>query len=195
MKNSRVALAFVSGYLFGRGHRGTLVLGLAGLAAGKRLSSGISPPGAQQLKSSELGRLGQEIGGRLVSAGREAAMSAASHRMDALSDRLERRAETLRTGGAGAGDRRPGSTRSRRSTKSVGSAGSAASASAGAPHGPARAGRVSAPADSANRPTARRRPGSGPAPKGPRGEARGEGHDRGHQGADRWAGRARGSAH
>ncbi|NEW72140.1 MULTISPECIES: hypothetical protein [Streptomyces] len=101
MKNSRVALAFVSGYLYGRGHRGTLVLGLAGLAAGKRITSGISPPGAQQLKSSELGKLGQDIGSRLVSAGREAAMSAASHRMDALSDRLERRAETLRTGGAG----------------------------------------------------------------------------------------------
>ncbi|MCG0285990.1 hypothetical protein [Streptomyces sp. PSAA01] len=101
MKNCRVALAFVSGYLFGRGHRGTLVLGLAGLAAGKRLSSGISPPGAQQLKSSEFGRLGQEIGGRLVTAGREAAMSAASRRMDALSDRLEQRASTLRTGGAG----------------------------------------------------------------------------------------------
>ncbi|CDR04192.1 hypothetical protein [Streptomyces iranensis] len=101
MKNSRVALAFVSGYLFGRGHRGTLVLGLAGLAAGKRLSSGISPPGAQQLKSSELGRLGQEIGSRLVSAGREAAMSAASRRVDALSDRLEHRASALRTGGAG----------------------------------------------------------------------------------------------
>ncbi|WP_438493248.1 hypothetical protein [Streptomyces asiaticus] len=101
MKNCRVALAFVSGYLFGRGHRGTLVLGLAGLAAGKRLTSGINPPGAEQLKSSELGRLGQDIGSRLVSAGREAAMSAASNRMDALSDRLERRAETLRTGGAG----------------------------------------------------------------------------------------------
>ncbi|GAA1672263.1 hypothetical protein [Streptomyces yatensis] len=100
MKNCRVALAFVSGYLFGRGHRGTLVLGLAGLAAGKRLSSGISPPGAQQLKSSEFGKLGQEIGGRLVTAGREAAMSAASRRMDALSDRLEQRASTLRTGGA-----------------------------------------------------------------------------------------------
>ncbi|OPF80717.1 hypothetical protein VT50_0212295 [Streptomyces antioxidans] len=101
MKNSRVALAFVSGYLFGRGHRGTLVLGLAGLAAGKRLGSGISPPGAEVLKSSELGKLGQDIGSRLVSAGREAAMSAASNRMDALSDRLERRAATLRTGGAG----------------------------------------------------------------------------------------------
>ncbi|MFD8332663.1 hypothetical protein ACFV42_08360 [Streptomyces solisilvae] len=101
MKNSRVALAFVSGYLFGRGHRGALVLGLAGLAAGKRLTSGFSPPGAQQLKSSELGRLGQDIGNRLVSAGREAALSAASNRMDALSDRLERRAETLRTGGVG----------------------------------------------------------------------------------------------
>ncbi|MFE2184341.1 hypothetical protein [Streptomyces sp. NPDC059455] len=105
MKNCRVALAFVGGYLFGRGHRGTLVLGLAGLAAGKRLTSGFNPPGAQQLKSSELGRLGQDIGSRLVSAGREAAMSAASNRMDALSDRLERRAATLRTGGAG--DRGP----------------------------------------------------------------------------------------
>ncbi|MEV8061249.1 hypothetical protein AB0P37_33545 [Streptomyces antimycoticus] len=100
MKNCQVALAFVSGYLFGRGHKGTLVLGLAGLAAGKRLSSGISPPGAEQLKSSEIGKLGQEIGGRLVTAGREAAMSAASRRMDALSDRLEQRASTLRTGGA-----------------------------------------------------------------------------------------------
>ncbi|MFT9472238.1 hypothetical protein [Streptomyces sp. 11-1-2] len=103
MKNSRVALAFVSGYLFGRGHRGTLVLGLAGLAAGKRLS-GISPPGAQALKSSELGKLGQEIGSRLVSVGREAAMSAASSRIDALSDRLEHRATALRTGGAGGGE-------------------------------------------------------------------------------------------
>ncbi|GAA3355406.1 hypothetical protein GCM10017744_017820 [Streptomyces antimycoticus] len=102
MKNSRVALAFVSGYLFGRGHRGTLVLGLAGLAAGKRLS-GISPPGVQALKSSELGKLGQEIGSRLVSVGREAAMSAASSRIDALSDRLEHRASALRTGGAGGG--------------------------------------------------------------------------------------------
>ncbi|BBJ39014.1 hypothetical protein SSPO_017320 [Streptomyces antimycoticus] len=100
MKNCRVALAFVSGYLFGRGHKGTLILGLAGLAAGKRLSSGISPPGAEQLKSSEFGKLGQEIGGRLVTVGREAAMSAASRRMDALSDRLEQRASTLRTGGA-----------------------------------------------------------------------------------------------
>ncbi|AQA15425.1 hypothetical protein ABTY63_43575 [Streptomyces solisilvae] len=108
MKNSRVALAFVSGYLFGRGHRGALVLGLAGLAAGKRLTSGFSPPGAQQLKSSELGRLGQDIGNRLVSAGREAALSAASNRMDALSDRLEHRAETLRTGGVGGREQEAG---------------------------------------------------------------------------------------
>ncbi|MEU4893886.1 hypothetical protein AB0B12_15595 [Streptomyces sp. NPDC044780] len=105
MKNCHVALAFISGYLFGRGHKGTLVLALAGLAVGKRLTSGISPPGAEQLKSSELGRLGQEIGGRLVAAGREAAMSAASDRIDALSDRLEQRASSLRTHAAG--DREP----------------------------------------------------------------------------------------
>ncbi|AQW48091.1 hypothetical protein ACIQPP_34990 [Streptomyces violaceusniger] len=156
MKNSRVALAFVSGYLFGRGHRGTLVLGLAGLAAGKRLS-GISPPGAQALKSSELGKLGQEIGSRLVSAGREAAMSAASSRIDALSDRLEHRATALRTGGAGGGepeageDEEPDEQEEREPRERTGK-------------------QQRKPAD---RPAqARKRT----APKGPRDEARGEGH-------------------
>ncbi|MFE9065171.1 hypothetical protein [Streptomyces violaceusniger] len=156
MKNSRVALAFVSGYLFGRGHRGTLVLGLAGLAAGKRLS-GISPPGAQALKSSELGKLGQEIGSRLVSAGREAAMSAASSRIDALSDRLEHRATALRTGGAGGGepeageDEEPDEQEEREPRERTGKQ----------------------QRKSADRPAqARKRT----APKGPRDEARGEGH-------------------
>ncbi|WP_413802779.1 hypothetical protein [Streptomyces iranensis] len=171
MKNSRVALAFVSGYLFGRGHRGTLVLGLAGLAAGKRLSSGISPPGAQQLKSSELGRLGQEIGSRLVSAGREAAMSAASRRVDALSDRLEHRASALRTGGAGdreaeAGERQEPEDneepeeREEREERERGSASRPRE----------RTGKQRKPAD---RPAQTRKR---PAPKGPRGEAGGEGH-------------------
>ncbi|MBO3677965.1 hypothetical protein [Streptomyces sp. NEAU-YJ-81] len=156
MKNSRVALAFASGYLFGRGHRGALVLGLAGLAAGKRLS-GISPPGAQALKSSELGKLGQEIGSRLVSAGREAAMSAASSRIDALSDRLEHRASALRTGGAGGGepeageDEEPDEHEEREPRERTGKQ----------------------QGKSADRPAqARKRT----APKGPRDEARGEGH-------------------
>ncbi|WJD95636.1 hypothetical protein [Streptomyces antimycoticus] len=165
MKNSQVALAFVSGYLFGRGHRGILVLGLAGLAAGKRLS-GISPPGAQALKSSELGKLGQEIGSRLVSAGREAAMSAASSRIDALSDRLEHRATALRTGGTGGGepedgeDDEPDEREEREEHEEHDE------------HEPReRTGKQQG--KSADRPAqARKRT----APKGPRDEARGEGH-------------------
>ncbi|TMU89523.1 hypothetical protein [Streptomyces sp. DASNCL29] len=176
MKNCRVALAFVSGYLFGRGHKGTLVLGLAGLAAGKRLTSGINPPGAEQLKSSELGRLGQDIGSRLVSAGREAAMSAASNRMDALSDRLERRAATLRTGGAGGREPEAGEDEEpeeheeheEREERGERERGSAARSREGGSRERAGGQRTSA-----DRPAqARKRT----APKGPRGEARGEGH-------------------
>ncbi|MFI0776592.1 hypothetical protein [Streptomyces sp. NPDC021212] len=97
MKNGQVALAFTGGYLFGRGHRVGLALTLAGMAAGRRLTSGHLPGGVQDLASSEIGRLR----GELVSAGRSAALSAASHRMDALSDRLERRASSLRPDGHG----------------------------------------------------------------------------------------------
>jgi hypothetical protein len=97
MKNGQVALAFTGGYLFGRGHKVGLALTLAGMAAGKRLASGHLPGGVQELASSEIGRLR----GQLVSAGRSAALSAASHRMDALSDRLEHSASALRPNGHG----------------------------------------------------------------------------------------------
>ncbi|MEU1804660.1 hypothetical protein [Streptomyces sp. NPDC019937] len=97
MKNGQVALAFTSGYLFGRGHKVGWALTLAGMAAGRRLASGHVPDAVQGLASSEIGRLR----GQLVSAGRSAALSAASHRMDALSDRLEQRASSLRPNGHG----------------------------------------------------------------------------------------------
>ncbi|MGW2326025.1 hypothetical protein ACWC5C_09700 [Streptomyces sp. NPDC001700] len=97
MKGSQAALAFTGGYLFGRGHKVGLALTLAGMAAGRRLASGHLPGGMQELASSEIGRLR----GQLVSAGRSAALSAASHRMDALSDRLEQRATSLRPNGHG----------------------------------------------------------------------------------------------
>lgn len=97
MKGSQAALAFTGGYLFGRGHKVGLALTLAGMAAGRRLASGHLPGGMQELASSEIGRLR----GQLVSAGRSAALSAASHRMDALSDRLEQRASSLRPNGHG----------------------------------------------------------------------------------------------
>ncbi|MDT0541685.1 hypothetical protein [Streptomyces lonegramiae] len=99
--NGQVALAFTSGYLFGRGHRMRSALALAGLTAGRRLVAGRGAMGPQQLSSSELGKLSHEVRDQLMAAGRSAAMSAASHRIDALSDRLEQRAEALRSGSDG----------------------------------------------------------------------------------------------
>ncbi|MGW3565937.1 hypothetical protein ACWDSL_19035 [Streptomyces sp. NPDC000941] len=96
--NGQVALAFTSGYLLGRGHRMRSALALAGLTAGRRFVSGGGVPGPAQGTPSELGKLGHEVRDQLVAAGRSAAMSAASHRIDALSDRLEHRAEALRSG-------------------------------------------------------------------------------------------------
>ncbi|MGO4425470.1 hypothetical protein AB4Z54_43980 [Streptomyces sp. MCAF7] len=99
--NGQVALAFTSGYLLGRGHRMRSALALAGVTAGRRLVSGRGLPSPVQGKPSELGKLGHEVRDQLVAAGRSAAMSAASHRIDALSDRLEHRAEALRSGSDG----------------------------------------------------------------------------------------------
>ncbi|MEU5031273.1 hypothetical protein [Streptomyces milbemycinicus] len=99
--NGQVALAFTSGYLLGRGHRMRSALALAGLTAGRRLVSGRGVPGPVPGAPSELGKLGHEVRDQLVAAGRSAAMSAASHRIDALSDRLEHRAEALRHGSDG----------------------------------------------------------------------------------------------
>jgi len=95
--NGEVALAFTSGYLLGRGHRMRSALALAGVTAGRRLVSGRGLPGPVP-GTSELGKLGHDVRDQLVAAGRSAAMSAASHRIDALSDRLEHRAEALRHG-------------------------------------------------------------------------------------------------
>lgn len=99
--NGQVALAFTSGYLFGRGHRVRSALALAGLTAGRRLVAGRGAMGPQQLKSTELGKVSHQVRDQLMAAGRSAAMSAASHRIDALSDRLEQRAEALRSGSDG----------------------------------------------------------------------------------------------
>ncbi|TPQ16986.1 hypothetical protein [Streptomyces sporangiiformans] len=94
--NGQVGLAFASGYLMGRNHRMRLALTLAGVAAGKRLVSGHTPAGLGQVKTPELGKITHEVRSQLVSAGRTAAVSAASQRIDALSDRLEARATSLR---------------------------------------------------------------------------------------------------
>jgi hypothetical protein len=101
MNNGQVALAFTSGYLFGRNHRTRWALALASAAAGRRLMSGHSPLGTNKLMSSEVGKLTDDFRSQLVSAGRSAAVAAVSQRMDALSDRLEERTAALRSPEAG----------------------------------------------------------------------------------------------
>ncbi|MER5177552.1 hypothetical protein ABT009_04095 [Streptomyces sp. NPDC002896] len=101
MNNGQVALAFTSGYLFGRNHRTRWALALAGAAAGRRLMSGHSPLDTKKLMSSEVGKLTEDLRSQLMSAGKSAAVAAASQRMEALSDRLEERTSTLRSHGAG----------------------------------------------------------------------------------------------
>ncbi|QKV91114.1 hypothetical protein HUT19_04630 [Streptomyces sp. NA02950] len=96
---SEAALAFASGYLFGRRRRMRWAVALAGMAAGKRLASGRVPVGTDALPTSEIGKVGRDVRGKVASAGRSAVVSVASNRMNALSDRLERRANTLRPGG------------------------------------------------------------------------------------------------
>ncbi|WP_432585517.1 hypothetical protein ABVG11_04720 [Streptomyces sp. HD1123-B1] len=95
---SEAALAFASGYLFGRRRRMRWAMALAGMAAGKRLASGRVPVSTDALPTAEIGKVGRDVRGTLVSAGRSAVVSAASNRMEALSDRMERRAGTLRNG-------------------------------------------------------------------------------------------------
>ena len=99
MKNITVAAALGAGYLLGRSHKTKLALALAGVAAGKRLKAGAGPTGhaGELLKSSPVEELIESLRGELVEAGKKAAVAAASKRVDSLSDRLQQRADSLRT--------------------------------------------------------------------------------------------------
>ena len=75
-------------------HR-SLLAGLAGLAAGKKLGAGEGV--AELLKSSpQVSELVETIRGQLLTVGKEAAVAAAGSRIDDLSDRLQGRASSLR---------------------------------------------------------------------------------------------------
>ena len=88
---ARVALVIAGGYLLGRTKKMKLALMLGGMAAGRRAGG----PGqllAQGTKlmgqSPELGRLTDEIRGRLLEAGKGAAVAVATRQVEALTDRL-----------------------------------------------------------------------------------------------------------
>jgi hypothetical protein len=95
----RYALVLGTGYLLGRQRKVGTVLVLGAAVAAGRLSGNsgaILRKGVQALGgSTDLGKV-LDLGGPLVSAGKAAAVSAVSSRIDSVSDRLQDRAETLR---------------------------------------------------------------------------------------------------
>ncbi|MEV1069759.1 hypothetical protein [Streptomyces sp. NPDC050263] len=97
MKNGQVALGLAGGYFLGRAHKMRWALALAGLAAGSRLRPG-GGAGTKLLASPEINKLTQTVRNELLSAGKTAAVAAAGSRIDSLSDRMQRRASSLRAG-------------------------------------------------------------------------------------------------
>jgi hypothetical protein len=105
---ARVALGIAGGYLLGRTKKMKLALMVGGLAAGKRAGG----PGqllAQGTKligqSPELTRISDEIRGRLLDAGKAAAMAVATRQVEALTERMVTRVGTLTdVGGKTVGD-------------------------------------------------------------------------------------------
>ncbi|WP_052391300.1 hypothetical protein [Streptomyces sp. NRRL B-24484] len=101
MKNTKLAAAVGAGYLLGPFHKVRWAMALAGMVAGKRITtdpaallSGL-PESSPQLR-----QLAGSVRGELADAGRKAAVAAAGNRVDALTDSLQRRTESLRSGSA-----------------------------------------------------------------------------------------------
>ncbi|GAA4622840.1 hypothetical protein GCM10023196_016650 [Actinoallomurus vinaceus] len=95
----RIALAVGAGYLMGRRRKMKLALTLAAAGASGRIAkdpAGLVKQGTKLLSGSpELKTLTDTVRVRLVEAGKAAAVTAASSQIDALSDRLERRTDSL----------------------------------------------------------------------------------------------------
>ena len=94
----RVALGVAGGYLLGRTKKMKLALMIGGMAAGKKAGG----PGqllAQGTKllgqSPELTRLTDEIRGRLLDAGKAAAVAVATRQVEALTERVVNRVGNL----------------------------------------------------------------------------------------------------
>ena len=111
---ARLGLAVTAGYLLGRFHKVKWALAFAAFAGRGRLpggSGGLLQQGAKLLTSSpELTKLTDEMKGRLVDAGKAAAVAAVSSKINSLSDDLRERTEAMHAAsasgdeGAGAGD-------------------------------------------------------------------------------------------
>ncbi|MEV0237403.1 hypothetical protein [Nonomuraea sp. NPDC050786] len=108
---SRIAFAVLAGYYLGRRRklRMAAALALAGLAGRARMGKGgLLSQGLKTLSSSvEFEEITDRLRGDLMEVGKAAAVAATSRQIDALSNRLHERAESLRTQGPAGETRRP----------------------------------------------------------------------------------------
>ncbi|WP_433872418.1 hypothetical protein [Saccharopolyspora sp. CA-218241] len=99
----RIATAVAVGYALGRSRKAKLAFAVGGYLAGKRLGGGsqalLHKAGEAVTSSPELRQLGESLRGRLFDVARSAATSAATHRIEALTDSLTRAA-----GGSGSSE-------------------------------------------------------------------------------------------
>lgn len=94
----RVALGVTGGYLLGRTKKFRLALMLGGLMAGRRVGSPrqLLAQGAELLRGSpEFARLSEELRGRLLDAGKQAAVAVATQQVDSLTERVSKRLGAL----------------------------------------------------------------------------------------------------
>lgn len=103
----RVAIAFVGAYLLGRMKKFKLAIAWFGLITGTKLSlspSDLLAQGAKLVESSpQLGRLLAALQGPLLDAAKTAAVSAATHRLEGVTDQLVSQVENLGKPAAAAG--------------------------------------------------------------------------------------------
>lgn len=93
-----MALGVAGGYLLGRTKKMKLALMFAGMAAGRRAGGpGELLKGGTKLLSStpELARLTDQVRGRLLEAGKSAALAVAARQVESITDRVGRRVESL----------------------------------------------------------------------------------------------------
>ena len=126
MDGGRIAAAVIGGYLLGRTKKMKLAIMVGGALMGKKIPTDptqlLELAGSMVEKSPELQRLDTAVRGRLMEAGKDAALAVASSRMEALTDNLVNRVETLG---------RPVGDTAQAAGDAVGGAGSAVDGAAG----------------------------------------------------------------
>jgi hypothetical protein len=103
---AQIGVAVAAGYVLGRMRKLKWAVALGTMAGRKKLAgqqSALLSKGAKLLGSSELGPVTQDLRGRLLEAGKAAAVTAVSGKINSLSDSLQQRSQTLRAAGSKAG--------------------------------------------------------------------------------------------